>query len=60
LCATVTNKKRRIFPAFFVSKPKRSEVWHIIKGGKPLYIIKGLSLVYHHGAAVHKKGTASV
>lgn len=47
-------KKCRIFPTFFVSKPKLSEGWHIIKGGEPLNIIKGLPRACHHGAAEYK------
>ena len=34
-----SSKNARIIPSIFLSKPKRSKVW---------YIIKGLSLAYHH------------
>ena len=36
----------------FLSKPKRSEVWHIIKG-KAFVYHQAFTPVYHHGKAVH-------
>ena len=33
------NKDFKAEVLIFVSKPKRSEVWYIIKGGTPLYVI---------------------